>query len=53
MKIRRFEEIKSWQEARALVKMIYQATKVEKAFRSDYKFREQITSAAISIMYYV
>jgi len=50
MKIQRFEEIKAWQEARALVKMVYQATKDRKSFGSDYKFKEQITSAAVSVM---
>lgn len=50
MKIKRFEDIKAWQEARILVKMIYQTVKSNKSFWNDYKFREQITSAAVSIM---
>lgn len=50
MKIKRFEEIKAWQEARGLVKMIYQATKAKRPFWNDYKFKEQITSAAVSVM---
>lgn len=50
MKIERFEEIKGWQEARVLVKMIYQYAKNNKHFWNDYKFREQITDAAVSTM---
>ncbi|OIP26500.1 MAG: four helix bundle protein [Dehalococcoidia bacterium CG2_30_46_9] len=50
MKIERFEDIKAWQEARVLVKMIYNAVESNKEFGSDYKFREQIQRAAVSIM---
>ena len=50
MKIERFEDIKAWQEARTLVKMVYEAVKSDKGFGSDYKFRAQTQSAAISIM---
>ena len=50
MKIEKFEDIKAWQEARVLVRMVYDAVKADKGFSSDYKFREQIQSAAVSIM---
>ncbi len=50
MKIERFEDIKAWQEARVLVKIIYDATKSNKNFTGDYKFKEQIHSAAVSVM---
>ena len=50
LKIERFEDIKAWQEARVLVRMIYDAAKSDKAFSSDYRFRDQIRSAAVSIM---
>ena len=50
MKIERFEDIKAWQQARALAKMAYNAVKSNKKFGSDFKFREQIQSAAVSIM---
>lgn len=50
MKIKGFEEIKAWQEARTLVRMIYLAVKNNKRFCNNYKFREQITNAAVSIM---
>lgn len=33
-----------------MVKMIYQSAKADKNFWNDYKFREQITSAAVSVM---
>jgi four helix bundle protein len=50
VKIERFEDIKAWQEARVLVKIIYEAIKSNKDFAGDYKLREQIHSAAVSIM---
>jgi four helix bundle protein len=50
VKIERFEDIKAWQEARALVKMIYAAVDSDGRFDSDYRFREQIQSAAVSII---
>lgn len=50
MKIERFEDIKAWQEARVLVKMVYDAVKSNKGSSNDYKFREQIQSAAVSTM---
>jgi four helix bundle protein len=50
VKIERFEEIKAWQEARVLVKTICDATKSTKSFNGDYRFRDQIHSAAVSIM---
>jgi four helix bundle protein len=50
VKIERFEDIKAWQESRVLVKIIYDATKFNKNFTGDYKFKEQIHSAAVSVM---
>jgi four helix bundle protein len=50
VKIERFEDIKAWQEARVLVKMIYEATESNKSFTADYRFRDQIHSAAVSVM---
>lgn len=50
MKIERFEDIKAWQEARVLVKMIYNATRSDRDFTGDYRFREQIQGASVSIM---
>ncbi|MBM3118682.1 MAG: four helix bundle protein [Chloroflexi bacterium] len=50
MTIERFEDIKAWQEARVLAKMIYDAVNSDKGFSNDYKFREQIQSATVSIM---
>ena len=50
MKITRFEEIRAWQESRILIRMIYQSVRNNKSFWNDYKFREQITSAAVSTM---
>ena len=50
MKIDRFEEIKAWQEARKLVKLVYDITKSSSNLSSDYKLKEQMQSAAVSIM---
>ena len=50
MKIERFEDVKAWQEARVLVKIIYDSIKANKNFTGDFKFREQIQSAAVSAM---
>ena len=47
--IQRFEDIQAWQEARILVKMIYQLTKEEK-FSKDYGMRDQIRRASVSVM---
>ncbi|HOW45777.1 MAG TPA: four helix bundle protein [Candidatus Aminicenantes bacterium] len=46
MKIAEFEEIQSWQEARALVKEIY----LKFIDCRDYGFKDQIQRAGISIM---
>jgi four helix bundle protein len=50
VKIERFEDIKAWQEARGLVKMVYAVVDSGRHFGSDYKFREQIQGAAVSTM---
>jgi four helix bundle protein len=50
VKIERFEDVKAWQEARVLVKIIYDTIKSNKDFTGDYKFREQIQIAAVSAM---
>ena len=50
MKIEKFEDIKAWQEARVLVGMVYAAVGADRGFGSDFRFREQIQGAAVSIM---
>jgi four helix bundle protein len=47
--IQKFEDIQAWQEARALVKMVYQLTNKEK-FSKDFGMRDQIRRAAVSAM---
>lgn len=49
MKIKRFEELECWQQARILVKMIYGLVK-KKEFLKDFRLRDQIIGATISIM---
>lgn len=48
-KIERFEDIKAWQEARSLVKEVYQATG-EGKFAKDFSLKDQIRRAAVSIV---
>jgi len=50
VRIERFEDIQAWQEARILVNMIYDAIESNKGFTGDYKFTDQIRSAAVSVM---
>jgi len=49
MAIERFEDLKSWQEARKLVQIIYRLTKKEH-FREDRALVWQIRDAAVSSM---
>lgn len=50
MKLKRFEELECWQEARILVKMVYEAINKSERFKRDYRLRDQTTAAAISVM---
>ena len=50
MKIKRFEELECWQEARVLVKMIYEAINKSEKFKRDYRLRDQATDAGVSVM---
>ena len=48
-RIERFEDIEAWQEARVLVKMVYELTAQER-FSRDYGLKDQIQRAAVSAM---
>ena len=50
MKVVRFEDLNVWKEARGLVSMVYQAVKENGALRKDFRFRDQITASAVSVM---
>jgi four helix bundle protein len=50
MKIERFEDLEAWKEARTLVSKIYELTKKTADFGRDYRFRDQLTAAAVSVM---
>src|SRR3989338_2014985 len=50
MIIIKFEEINAWQEARKLVKMVYNAISINTNFQLDLRFKSQITSSAVSAM---
>jgi four helix bundle protein len=47
--IQRFEDIQAWQEARTLVRMVYQLTNKDR-FSKDFGMRDQIRRAAVSVM---
>ena len=49
MKIKSFEDLECWKEARALTRTIYDYTK-RSDFSKDFKLSGQITGASISIM---
>ncbi len=50
MKIRRFEDLECWKEARKLVNMVYEAVKLNGNFQKDFRLSSQITVAAVSSM---
>lgn len=50
MKIEKFEDIQAWQESRILTNIVYKASKNNKEFYSDLRFRGQITAASVSVM---
>ena len=50
MKITRFEDIESWQEARNLVKMVYEVIRKSKEFKRDFRLVNQVQDAAVSSM---
>jgi four helix bundle protein len=49
MRIERFEDLECWKEARTLNKMVYELIQ-NGTFRKDFRLRDQITGAAISVM---
>ncbi len=50
MKIKRFEDLHCWEEARKLVNFVYRAIKESKDFQKDARLCGQITGAAVSSM---
>ena len=49
MKATHFEDLEIWQEARIIIKSIYNLTSKDK-FAGDFGLRDQIQRAAVSIM---
>lgn len=49
--VKQFEDLHVWQEARNLVREVYQITK-DTQFRRDFSLRDQITRASTSTMSY-
>ncbi len=50
MTIRRFEDIRAWQEARELTKQVYTVGKTSPGLRLDQRLRDQLQAASVSIM---
>lgn len=50
MKIKRFEELECWQEARKLVTMVYEAISKSESFKKDFRLSGQAIGAAVSVM---
>ncbi len=50
MKVVRFEDLEAWKEARALVSQVYKMMRETKDLKRDYRFYDQITAAAVSVM---
>jgi four helix bundle protein len=48
-KVERFEDLVSWQKARALTRLVYKASK-NGTFAHDFELRNQMRGASISIM---
>lgn len=49
MKIKRFEDLECWQEARNIVNRVYSVCSVN-GFKRDYSLIDQIKRSAVSIM---
>ena len=49
MKVKSFEDLQVWNDARAFVKSIYELTSLDN-FKKDYGLKDQIQRAAVSIM---
>ena len=50
MKIKRFEDIDAWKEARKLVNNVYRAINQNSKFSKDFRLTNQMQGAAVSVM---
>jgi four helix bundle protein len=50
MKMTRFEDIEAWQEARKLVKIVYEVIRKSPEFKRDFRLVSQVQDAAVSAM---
>ena len=50
MKIERFEDLEAWKAARVLASLVYDMARQARDTGRDYRFRDQITAAAVSVM---
>ena len=49
MKVKSFEDMQVWQDARVFVKSVYELASLDN-FKKDYGFKDQFQRAAVSIM---
>ena len=47
--IKRFEDLECWQEARKLIRQVYELTK-KKDFSADFELKNQVRRSAVSVM---
>ena len=50
MRIKRFEDLERWKDARTLVKMVYNTVKKSEKFSKDFRLMGQAISAAVTVM---
>lgn len=50
MTIKRFEDIRGWQEARTLTRQVYTLCKASAGLRRDRRLRDQMQAVSVSIM---
>jgi len=50
VKIKKFEEIDAWKEARKLVKLVYKSVHANENFNKDFRLVNQIQGSAVSAM---
>jgi len=50
MKIKKFEDIHAWREARILANMVFDVIKNSAELTTNYRFKDQIVASSISVM---
>lgn len=50
MKITKFQDLECWKASRELVNMVYQIVDKNTKLRNDFRFKNQFSSSAVSVM---